>query len=175
MPLSDAEKARRYRERQRVKRLSILTKPKPAEGAAFRRPFFKAIQDDGNRVDFEIALAMAGIEPPVFEDDRGPRAYVTDEGILELDDQFRSAETSLGRAESMIGCLIDAAATLAMMVNSYKQDEIKSRLAEVEQADMNDPDLRKAAMAEHVRLHKVLDQLSKQVRWSFHQWKAEGE
>lgn len=48
-------------------------------------------------------------------------------------------------------------------------------VTEIEQADLPDPAARKAAMAEVVRLNKLLDQLAKPVRWSFPQWRLKGD
>lgn len=54
-----------------------------------------------------------------------------------------------------------------------RQVEIRLRIAEIEQADLSDLVARKAALAQIVRLTKLMDQLDKQVRWTFKQWKAD--
>ena len=79
------------------------------------------------------------------------------------------------KAEIMVGQLIDAAASLARIVNDYKRDEIDVRIAEIEQSDLSTPDAKKKAFADMARLKKMRDQLDKQVRWTFPQWKVTGE
>ncbi len=174
MALTGAEKAQRFRDRQKAKKLDQLKGPGRAASDLFRTPFFEVLQDDPNFSSVQMALELAGIEAPSFDDDQGPTALAI-EGVLDgVDDPFPVAENSLGRAETMVGCFLDAAVELAGIVNSYKQREIAARLAEIEAHDMTDPETRKAAMAEIVRLTKISDQLKKQVRWTLPQWKVEG-
>ena len=75
----------------------------------------------------------------------------------------------------MVGCLIDAASELARIINEYKRNQITSRLREIENADLSDPGVKKAALTEVVRLQKMVDHLDKRVRWSFPQWKLADE
>ena len=75
----------------------------------------------------------------------------------------------------MVGCLIDAASQLADIINKYKRKEISDRMQEVEASDLSDPDVRKKALADMVRLQKMTEHLDKQVRWTFPQWKVTGE
>ena len=94
--------------------------------------------------------------------------------LLALDtfgDAFGDASGAIGRAKVTIGCLIDAAVTLAGIVNTHLKKEISDRLAELEDPRQAD---RATAMNEAVRLNKMLDQLDKQVRWTFPQWKVTG-
>lgn len=169
MALSNAEKMRRYRERK---------KQKEARGSntlanVYRLPFHQFAEHGLGAGDFDFYFALAGIEPPAFEDDRGPEDFVQDrEAMFGTDDIFNGAKGSLGRAEIMIGCLIDAAVALALCVNHYKASEINARLKELEEADLSDTATKKAAFAEIARLNKMLDQLSKEVRWTFPQWKV---
>lgn len=173
----NAEAQRRWRERQKQKRLDTLKQPDARhDSSPFRKPFFEAFQDDGNATSVDIALDCAGIEPVLFEDDRGPKSST---GQIEQmaeergEEAYLGADNSLGRAEVMVGCLIDAAAELASIINAYKRNEIRLRIAEIEQADLSDPVARKVALAQIVRLNKLMDQLDRQVRWTFKQWKAD--
>jgi hypothetical protein len=172
--MTPAEKQRAYRERQKAEKKAGLRR---ADGAAdvFKTPFFEFLGDFCySSSDFVVALDLAGIQPPQFEDDRGPEAYTLDAGLPPPDDgfyPFTNAKGSLGRAEVMVGCLIDAAADLAAQVNAYKRSEIKARLAEIEASDLSEPKAKKAALKEAARLNKMLDQLDRQVRWTFPQWK----
>lgn len=172
MALSNAEKVRRYRERQKAKRLEDLRKAVPLAGNVFRQPFFQFWEERADTSAFEIPLDWAGIDIPVFEDDRGPEAYVDPAILKGLDEPFGEAKDSLARAEIMVGCLIDAAAALAQGINEYRGAEIAARIRELEEADLSDPETKKAAFAEIARLNKMQDQLSKQVRWAFPQWKV---
>jgi len=172
--LTPAEKQRRYRERQKAKRLDDLKKPEIVSRKVFTSPFFEWVQSDGNFSDFELYLALAGIEPPQFDDDRGPNEFALKEAVEGMDDPFPGAEDSLARAEVMVGCLIDAAATLAGVINRYKEKEIANRIDDIERADKADENERKAATREIVRLSKLQDQLKRQVRWTFPQWKVSG-
>jgi hypothetical protein len=177
MSNAHAEAQRRYRQSQQKKKKDSL---RHGAGLAdvFKTPFFEFLGDfcfGGS--DFNIALDLAGIETPQFDDDLGPEAHTRDLGIPPKGDfgyPFGDAERSLGRAEVMVGCLIDAAADLAAQVNAYKRQEIKTRLAEIEGSDLSEPETKKAALQDAARLNKMLDQLDKQVRWTFPQWKVTG-
>lgn len=116
-------------------------------------------------------MALAGMEFPAFYDERNANEFVIDPENYNEDDLFRDAKGALGRAEVVIGCLMDTVQTLATAVNLYKRNEIEARLAELEQAADVD---RATAMQEAVRLNKILDQLSKQVRTNLPQWKITG-
>ena len=173
----NAEAQRRWRERQKQKRLDALKKPDAHHDASpFRKPFFEAFQDDGNASNVDMSLDCAGIEPVLFEDDSGPKSSTGQIEQMAADsgeEAYLGAHNSLGRAEVLVGCLIDAAAELASIINAYKRKEIRQRIAEIEEADLSDPVARKAALARIVQLNKLMDQLDKQVRWTFKQWKID--
>jgi hypothetical protein len=180
MAMTNAEKVRAYRERQKAAKKAELHQ-EDATGAnkLMRTPFFEAYQRNGNAMNVELALDTAGIELPTFDDDSGPKSVSGEvEGMFESDpDQspYAKGGGSLARAEIMVGCLIDAASELAGIINTHKRDEIAARIAELEQSDLSDPVTKKKALTDMVRLRKILDQLNKQVRWTFPQWKAQGE
>ena len=171
MTLKPAEKQRLYRERQKAEEV----KASLALTDVFRTPFFEFLGDfcyTGS--DYNIALDLAGIAPPQFDDDRGPEHYTLDTGLDPTTNFFDGAVGSLGRAEVMVGCLTTAAKDLAWQINLYKQAEIKARLAEIEASDLSDPETKKAALKNVTRLNKMLDQLDKQIRLTFPQWKVTG-
>lgn len=173
MALTPAEKQRAYRERQKEKKQQELTQATTPQDV-FRKPFFEVFTPD-EQVGSQYcqSLELAGIAAPLFEDDRGPEAYTLDD--LQDHNPFGDdSGTSLGRAEVMIGCMIRSAQSLADEVNHYKRSEINARLAEIEASDLSDPAKKKAALKEATRLNKMLDQLDKQVRWTFPQWKVTG-
>lgn len=174
MPNANAEAQRRWRQRQKEKKKADLRKAEGAPQEVFQTPFFEFLGDfcySGS--DYNVSLDLAGIEPPQIEDDRGPEAYTLDEGAIAAG-LFKDAKGSLGRAEVLVGCLVAAAVDMAHQINDYKRTEIKARLAEIEAADLSDPETRKAALKDVARLNKMLDQLDKQVRWTFPQWKVTG-
>lgn len=177
MPNANAEAQRRWRQRQKEKKKDSLRQGAGAH-AVFVQPFFEFLGDFCNRdSDFNIALNLAGIMTPQFDDDLGPEHHTRDLGVPPKGDfgyPFGEAEGSLGRAEVMVGCLVAAALDLARMVNAYKRQEINARLAEIEASDLSDADTKKAALKEVTRLNKMLDQLDKQVRHTFPQWKVTG-
>ena len=177
MASPNAEAQRRWREKKKQKRLEGLKHPdSPHNESLFKRPFFEAFEDDANAINVDISLDCAGIEPVQFLDDSGPKSFTGQIENLAADNEdeaYQGAKNSLGRAEVMVGCLIDAAAELAGIINSYKRKEIRQRIAEIETSDLADPEVRRTALAQIVRLNKLMDQLDKQVRWTFNQWKID--
>lgn len=175
MSLTPAEKQRAYRERQKERKRQELKQAAPAQ-SVFRKPFFEVMED--YQGEFDVALGLAGIEAPYFDNDDPPERFVLGH-VTDLDDPFSRLETasgqgSLPRAEILIGLLIEGARIMSNAVHDYKQDEIKARLAEIEGSDLSDPDKKKAALKEATRLNKMMDQLDKQVRITFPQWKVTG-
>lgn len=172
MALTPAEKQRNYRERRKkneVKASLAITK-------VFSSPFCEYFEPYRFGSDFDLTLTIAGIETPVFKDDLGALEHTSypDPDTLASDALVNKAKNSLGRAELIVEHLAHAAADLAGWINSYKRSEIKLRLQEIEERDLSDPNERKAALQEATRLNKMLDQLGKQVRWTFPQWKVTG-
>lgn len=166
MVLTPAEKQRLYRERKKTKErhasLSVTN--------IFRRPFFETLEYQSTL--FEETLSIVGIEAPYFEDDTGPEAFVINNATGDADDFFKDAKGSLGRAEVIVGCMIDAAADLAGHINSYKKSEIRKRISEIQASDLSDTERKTVAFEEVTKLNKMLEQLSKDIRWTFPQWKA---
>ena len=170
MTLTPAKKQQLYRERQKAEEV----KASLALADVFRTPFFEFLGDFCHDSDYNMALELTGIAPPQFDDDRGPEHYTLDTGLNPTTNLFAPAVGSLGRAEVMVSCLTTAAKDLAWQINRYKQAEIKARLAEIEASDLSDPETKKAALKNVTRLNKMLDQLDKQIRLTFPQWKVSG-
>lgn len=177
MALSDAEKARRYRERQKAKKLEEMKRP--TEGSPdFRTPFFEYFNvDDQLSSQYAQSLELCGIQPLLFEDDTGPEVSTLDDLRDDLEDGGfanpfgTSRGSSLGKAEVVIGCLLDAASDLAQCVNDYKKAELRARIAELESAEVSDADARKQAFARVAELTRMLEALDKSVRFQFPAWK----
>jgi len=171
MALTPAEKQKAYRQRLRKKKEGDLKKGGDDVANLYQGLFSEWVTHDGNFVDYDLALALAGIDAPMFADERGPEEFVRNDATEGVEEPFGNAEGALGRAEIVIGCVIDAITTLAGVVNAYKKNEISQRLVELE----NSTDIDRArAMKEAVRLNKILDQLDKPVRRDFPQWKVTG-
>lgn len=171
MALTPAEKQKAYRKRQKESRRAELKSGSPEATEVSKRLFSDTFQADPNATDFELALGLAGMVAPAFDNERGPAETALPHTIDGAEDPFGDASGALGTAEVTIGCLIDAAVTLAGIVNTHLKNEINDRLAELEDAERTD---RATAMKEAVKLNKMLDQLNKQVRWTFPQWKVTG-
>lgn len=167
MALTPAEKQRAYRDRQRAKE-----RMQPESARPFlKQSFSNFVEEQAGLSDFDLSLEIAGIEPPTFSDERGPSEYVLNDVMQDVEKPFDGFDGAIGRAEVIIGCLLDAATELAHQVNRYKVSEIEARLAELQNADKDD---RVNVIEEAVRLNKIKDQLGKQVRRSFPQWKVTG-
>ena len=144
MALSAKERKRRQMERQReqLEEMSDSTYP------FLRQPFCNYLEEEPEWTNVDMCFDLLGINAPMIEDDRGPKEFaapgVFDEETLEA--QFGRYPGSIGRAEMMIGILLDAVANMAFVVNTYKKEELRKRLAEIEEGDFADPASRKQAL-----------------------------
>lgn len=159
-----------YKRAQRARERKRRREEGDQAGAYLVRSFFQHYGDSANVDGFELPLRLANMHVPTFTDDSAAQ-FPPDLVGLELPETRNSVE----RAELIVGCLIDAAAGLAGLISEYKRKEITDRIHEIETADLSGPVTRKQALADVARLKKMLDQLDKQVRWTFPQWKVTGE
>ncbi|RWN01056.1 MAG: hypothetical protein EOR86_04170 [Mesorhizobium sp.] len=162
MALSNAERQRRHYERRKAAAkvtsdATELTRP------FLGRPYCAFVGSDSDWDQVEIPLRLAGIEPPRFDDDRGPVFAPGLEG-LELPTHLTD---SVGRAELMVECLLDAASALAASINRYKRAEITEALSNIRRAAGN-----AAALTDADQLEHLLERLNKRVRWSLPEWKV---
>ena len=170
MAKSNAERLREFKARKKEEeKIASLT-----VDDVFKKPFFEHLPahfDDDSA--FSDSFEFIGVPTPQFTDDLGIEHHTlySDESAQQL---FQLNRRSLGRAEMMVDALIEAAQDLAWYVADYKRSEIKARLAEIEASDLSDPAAKKAALKNAARLNKMLDQLDKQVRFTFPQWKVTG-
>ena len=179
MALTPAEKSKAYRDRKKAAR-------KPAElltgntisiieegtHAYLKEPFFEDPVLEANYSNVTLALELIGIEAPTFEDDSSPSEHALDEAIAGVENPFPGAQGSIGRAEVMIDCLLDAASEMAAIVNAYKRRELQKRISEI----YNDDTLNKSETVEVVSvLNGKLNQLTKQVRRPFPRWRVTGQ
>ncbi|GGA82929.1 hypothetical protein GCM10011385_41410 [Nitratireductor aestuarii] len=163
MALSNAERQRRHYEKQKEAR----KKPGDITAALQTTPFFEFYGEHPDTDSFELPLQLANLNVPVFADD-GPAVFPPEVHGLDLP----KADNSIERAELIVASLIDAAAGLASIINEYKRKEIVDRIDEIETGDLTTPEARKQALNDIVQLKRMLQQLDKQVRWTFPQWKV---
>lgn len=177
MVLSNAEKVRRYRERQKAKKQEELKQP-TERGELFKTPFFEFFPvDEQIGSQYSQSLELAGIQPLLFEDDSGPEVATLDDiPSGEIEERYAnpfgdSKGSSLGKAEVLVSCLLEAASDLAGQINAYKKAQINKRIAEIEAFDLSDPDAKRAAFSEMNELTTMLEELDKQLRWLIPVWK----
>lgn len=179
MALSNAEKVRRYRERQKAKKQGELKRP-TAQSDLFALPFFEffpEVEQIGSQ--YVQALELAGIAPVLFTDDSGPETSTLDDLRDDFEDRGRSDPfgeakgTSLGKAEVLVASLLDAATDLASWINDYKKSEIKARIAEIEAAELPDAEARRDAFAKVGALTRMLEELDVTLRWPVPVWKPD--
>jgi hypothetical protein len=164
MAMTDAEKKRAQRERQEAAKRKSADSSYPY----LKQPFSEYPGLDGNYSNVEIALGLIGVVAPEIEDERDPDAFALDEVVAGVENPFPGAKGAIGRAEVMIECYLDAAMELASIVNTYKRSEVNARLQELEQMENAGAE----AIAEGVKLNKILDALEKNVRRQIPNWKV---
>lgn len=134
-------------------------------------PFFEYLENDPNWTNVEQNFDLMGLPAPVFDDDTGPSSQ---SGQFDEEDVYAGYAGSIGRAEVMVGQLLDAAAELASIINRYKLREIEARTAELKQSALGDPAQREDAIDQAVRLSRLRDHLEKRVRRTLPEWSLKG-
>lgn len=144
-----------------------------------REPFYQWLERTNGGGEWDTAMwhfDASAIPQPEFTDDSGPHSIDGDiEELKTADyDPYAGYERSIGKMEHLIDNMLASALLLAQIVNDYKVGELRARIAEIEQSDLSDPETKRKALADIVRLQKMLDQLSKQVRRTLPEWKVKG-
>lgn len=179
MALTNAEKVKRYRERQKALKQAELLKPTPPT-EVFKKPFFEFFTTE-DRISgaYSQCLELAGFVPVPFDDDTGPEVSTLDDLSEPWEESgfsnpFGEAKgSSLGKAEVIVTLMLDAVTDLAGWVNDYKKSEIKARLAEIEASDLPDAESKRRAFAKVAELNKMLEDLAKDVRVPIPRWKVD--
>ena len=171
MALTPAEKQKAYRERKKAEAEQAQKTGPDVAAQLYRTPFSEWAKGDANIDDCDTSMGLAGMVFPGFYDERDPEEVALEQAIAGVDEPFGEAKGALGRAEVMIDGLLETAIILARSVNEYKRSELQARIKELEQSTEID---RATAMKQAVRLNKILNQLDKQVRRPFAQWKVTG-
>lgn len=163
MALSNAEKVRRYRERQKKKAAD-----RNAAADEYLKTPFSEWMDDNRWSELQTYLEWAGVaEPPDYA-----AAKDTDPEWEPIDGTNRK---SIGRAERIVACLLDGAQLMASFINRYKLEEIERRILEIERSDLSDPTTKAQALKDIAVLSRFRDELTKEARWRLPQWRLTGE
>lgn len=170
MALSAKERKQKQLERDRQ---DLARKP-DATYPFLNTPFFKRLEHDGNWSSVELCFDLIGIDPPVFEDDRGPADFAAEECFSTDEDRveaFQCSEKSIGRAEVMVDVMLDAATELSSIINRFKQDELQKRRDELEKSDLSEPNRRSEALEAAAEIARLQEALRKNVRRTFPAWR----
>lgn len=152
MATTSAERMREMRQRKREAAAKL-----PDLASDFIRGNFGKFVEYG-REDFEVGMPGGIITPPSVA------AWVDDElGKLGLELDWRD----LKRAEEAVEALANAAQGIAEVINAFKWVEVEAAIARLAQADMSDPEARKAALRQAVELDNIKKRLTRKVRRDF--------
>ena len=171
MALSAKERKQAQLKRQR----DTLIRKTDATYPYLATPFFERLERDGNWSSVEMCFDLLGIDPPMFDDDRGPEEFASDACFSTDEDRveaFQCSKNSIGRAEVMVDMLLDAAMELSHIINRYKQDELRKRREELEMSDLSEPNRRGQALEAAAEIAKLQDELQKNVRRVFPTWRV---
>lgn len=173
MAMTAAERKRRQiqRERDRARKQldPVYSLPRPQFGAW--------LEDNEGAVDtMHLDLCYDGMNrmPPEFHDESDPVSASGGFIFPTTADGEPSYRGALGRAELEVDLLIEAAKTLAGMINAYKRAVIENRIAEIERHELDDPATRSARLKEIIELNTALERLGKSVRAELPQWELRG-
>jgi hypothetical protein len=155
------------RKREALEALPEATRNLPAI------PFFQFLKEHGNEMNVRMALDVGGLPLPDLTDDTGARSTT---GEIEKGEylDYSKYQGSVGRAELMVAAWTDAAQELASIINDYKKQAVTAALAELESTDLNDPTVRKKALAESARLHKIRERLDRATRITIPAYEVKG-
>lgn len=175
MAKASKERVRDYRQRRQQELAELPDSTYPFLEESFR-VWLERTEAGGDWGAAMYHLDAAGLEDILIEDENGPRSASgqVEKGRTETYDPYAGYAGSIGQAECAIDNLIAAAHTMGMVLCDYKKEKIRERLSKIERADLTDPTVRKNAMAETVKLNKILETLEKQIRITFYQWKVKG-
>ncbi|MDI4663673.1 hypothetical protein K9U40_04910 [Xanthobacter autotrophicus] len=165
MARTRAEIQKAYRARLRKE-----AKTAPDQATSYKPGAFSTFYDEqplaGETSFITETLDSVGINMPDLSRDEDPE-WREDWGT-----EYRG---SLGRAERMVDALIDSAKALAGLINQFKLQEIAKEIARLEEADLSDPQAKKQALRDIVRLRGIEARLSKETRHAFAPTTVKGE
>lgn len=177
MARSEAERKRIARQEKRRETMKLPDGSYPF----LKEPFHEWLERTEAHGDWDSAIFhfnAAGLEPPTFEDDSGPKS-ITGEVELTRDDEYgydpyAGYSGSIGRAEAVLDNMVAAVSCFALVLNHYKTEELKKRISELEAADLADPEEKKRAFDDIVKLRKMLERLETGKRIRTYEWSLKG-
>ena len=128
----------------------------------------------GDALHLAICYDGMGRLPPDFTGESDPKSASGNFVFPSKEDGTPTYVGALGRAEMEVELLIEAAKTLARLLNSYKKAVISDRIARIESDELDDPSLRSAFLKEFIELNKALERLDRSVRSDIPQWQLRG-
>ena len=173
MAMSATERKRLQieRERERSRRQIDLSYalPRPGFGAWLKEKF------DGDALQ-HLDICYDGMNrlPPDFSTDSDPVSATGDFEFPMTEQGAPSHVGALGRAELEVDLLLEAARTLAIMINAYKRKVISDRLKQIETQELSDPETRPVRLREVIELTKAQERLARSVRAEIPQWQLRG-
>lgn len=172
MALTPAEKQKRYRDRKKAhaEKAADLTPVRPKAFATMiaeidKWPADKRLTDDRSEIALALSftnetLASVGFDVPDFGKDDDPE-------WREFGGWNTPYRGSLGKAERMVGALVDSARSLAEIINAFKLREIEAAKTEIAARDLSTPEAKRQALADAARLDRIERRLRREVRHSF--------
>lgn len=173
MSMSPAERKRLQvqRKRDHARQQTDLTYEMP------RQSFGAWLNEDAAAQEYQhLSICYDGMNryPPDFKQETDPESASGDFVFPASEDGSYSYRGALGRAELEVALLIEAAKTLAGLINAYKRGTIVDRLKQIEADELNNPNTRPVKIKEVVDLNKALELLDKSVRAEIPQWELRG-
>lgn len=162
------EQVQRERERAKSTEDLLYGLPRPAFGKWLA-------ENEDDRLG-HLALCFDGMNrsPSNFNHDEDPVAKLGDFVFPTTAAGELSYQGALGRAELEVELLVEAAKTLAAMINAYKREVIESRIRQIETNELDDRDARSERLREIMLLNRALERLGKSVRAELPQWQLRG-
>lgn len=147
-------------------------------------PFFQWLENGNDGGDWDNALLhldACQMPHPEFKDDRDPQSI---DGDVELigwvrdddpgPDYYAGYKGSIGRAEALVSDLIAAASNFALSINQYKREMLQSKKQDIERSDLSEPEARKKAFEDIVKIDAMLKRLEKMKRISICEFQLKG-
>lgn len=173
MAKTAAERKREQLERERKALLDVTD----STYQYLRVPFFSYLESDPNWSTVEMCFELIGYEPPSFDNDLGPEHFANDSAFGSEEDRveaFQGSAKSIGRAEVLVDHLMSAAVELSGIIANYKMRELRTRLKDLEEAELADHVERKAALQQAAHISRVLEELGKNQRVTLAKYRVKG-
>lgn len=159
----------------------LLRKSEDAAYPYLGVPFFEWLEAGEDVGDWDSGLFhldACQMPHPVFKDDRDPQSIDGEVELLGWDDPgfdyYAGYKGSIGRAEALVNDLMAAASNFALSINRYKKEMLYRKKKEIEASDLSDPEARKKAFDDIVKIDAMLKRLEKMKRISIYEFQLKG-